>query len=323
MLTFTLSLPIGCSDGLKLATQYYPAVSASQEAERRILCLHGWLDNSRSFHKLAPHLQQADASSTELVALDFPGHGLSAHKSPDGGAPQTMAELVFYVAELVSKLKWDSFSLVGHSMGAAISLMYAASFPDQVQKLVLLEGAGPLYRNPNDFSKHLRAAIERRQIGNAQLFPEYRSGDSNRTKKGPRIYPHLEAAVETRIKTATLSPGEQYLSKEAAYEMVKRATIQVEGGGVQFCHDPRLQWPTLVYTTQQQVEAVMREVQCPTCLLLAKEGWPYEEERLERALKCLQPTVFETLEGSHHFHADPDYAEEVAQRVHRFLEETK
>ncbi|MFY0450190.1 alpha/beta hydrolase, partial [Xanthomonas codiaei] len=42
---------------------------------RRILALHGWLDNAASFVPLSAHLQAPDL---DLVLLDLPGHGHSA-----------------------------------------------------------------------------------------------------------------------------------------------------------------------------------------------------------------------------------------------------
>ena len=67
---------------------------------KKILCLHGWLDNAASFNRLAPLLLDSSSPLTdeqlqqpmEILALDFPGHGLSGHKSVDG-PPQLLAEV--------------------------------------------------------------------------------------------------------------------------------------------------------------------------------------------------------------------------------------
>lgn len=291
-----------CSDGLTLAAQCYPPKG---EARHKVLLLHGWLDNCRTFWKLAPHLEHDD-----VVALDLPGHGQSGHKSKDT-PPLVLAEQAYYVADVLQQLEWKSdVTLIGHSMGAAVSLMYSASFPEQIERLVLLEGAGPLARNSKDVPQHLRSHIEKRLKGNKSLY--------NDNGKGPRLYPSLEKAAETRQATAKLTPGNQYLSIEAARELVGRATSPQEDSFT-FQHDVRLQWPSLLYMTPTQVEVLQESVQCPICLLLAEDGWPFDADRLDSTKQRLQPTKFEILPGSHHFHADPDTADAVAQHVKDFL----
>lgn len=255
-----------------------------------------------------------DETLTEVIALDLPGHGLSSHKSPDG-PPMMLGEAAFYVHEAVTKLEWDHFALIGHSMGSAVGLLYAAAFPERVDRLVLLEGAGPLARKGRDVAKHTRAHIERRQLGNGQMY-----GDM---KKEPRIYPSLDLAVQTRCKTAGNFPGKQWLSTQAAQEMVLRAVTFTEGGGVQFRHDPRLQWPSLQYYTWEHVEAMYEDLQAPTCVLLAEHGWPLEKDKLERSKQLIQPNVFQVLPGSHHFHADPETANAVIVHVKQFLKDYK
>lgn len=116
----------------------------SERNTRKILCLHGWLDNAASFNRFAPSLIESLSSMnepqqpnshikvTELVALDFPGHGLSGHKSADG-PPQLLAEYAYYVAECVEALKWgsagssgdqatDKITVIGHSMGGKFQM---------------------------------------------------------------------------------------------------------------------------------------------------------------------------------------------------------
>ena len=104
--------------------------------------------------------------NVELVALDFPGHGMSSHKSRDG-PPMLLSELTYYVAEAMQQLEWTKqhqdgdnngckFSLIGHSMGAAVGCLYSAAFPEHVDQLVLVEGGGPLARRAEDISQHVR-----------------------------------------------------------------------------------------------------------------------------------------------------------------------
>jgi len=52
------------------------ALSFGNPMETPVLALHGWLDNAASFIPLAQHLNE-----TNLIALDFPGHGKSEHRT--------------------------------------------------------------------------------------------------------------------------------------------------------------------------------------------------------------------------------------------------
>jgi pimeloyl-ACP methyl ester carboxylesterase len=193
-------------------------------------------------------------------------------------------------------------------MGAAISCVMAAAFPERIEKLVLLDGAGPLDRPAASISKHIRNHIERRQAGNIKLAMEKR-----------QQYPSIETAVRIRRKTAANFPGNQYISVEAAREMVLRGSEITEDGMVRFRHDPRLRWPSAHYFTQEQTEALYEDIQCPTCVLTAEDGWPMDDEKKERLIKLLKPQLTKRLPGSHHFHADPNTAPAVIEEIINFL----
>jgi pimeloyl-ACP methyl ester carboxylesterase len=308
-------LTLQCADGLQLAAQRWKSsntTTTSSLKTRNILMLHGWMDNSQSFALLAPRLLETTKQQVDIVALDFPGHGHSAHKSVQS-PPLVIADTVFYVAEALRELNWHEtpFTLIGHSMGAGVSCLYSAAFPDHIEKLVLLEGAAPMARNTADISKHIRHHVERRSAG-------------TRNPKVPRVYPSLEVAVKTRCQTARNFPGNQWLSEKAAERMVKRGTNVVDdgngGSGLTFRHDPRLQWPAIQYMTADQNEAIYKAITSPTALLLAKDGWPFDELSNQKTIDLLGPQVFKTLEGSHHFHADPETSDLVADQVIEFLE---
>jgi pimeloyl-ACP methyl ester carboxylesterase len=77
-----------------------------------------------------------------VVALDLPGFGRSP--VPDGPlSPPRYARLL---ALLHQRLSLGRVRLVGHSMGAAVALYYAAAYPDHVEQAVLADVAGVLQR---------------------------------------------------------------------------------------------------------------------------------------------------------------------------------
>lgn len=67
----TLSITLSC--GKRMAYQKWGDTSSTKG---RILCTHGWLDNSNSFSYLGPILA---AKGYEIIAIDWLGHGHSDH----------------------------------------------------------------------------------------------------------------------------------------------------------------------------------------------------------------------------------------------------
>jgi hypothetical protein len=205
-----------------------------------------------------------------------------------------------------------------------------------IQLILILEGMQNVYVKYNNLTRNPHEHHTPSRSHGPQPWRHCQAHSSARTapptghdQKPPRIfYPSLQRAVKARMQTATNFPGQQYLSETAATEMVLRSS-KFSGASsnsnstscpLQFIHDPRLQWPSAKYFTDEQVEAVYRDNQCTTALLLSVDGWPFDNVKHERTLDILQPTVFRTLPGSHHFHADPDTADAVVAEVAAFLQ---
>lgn len=310
-----------CTDGMTLSGQEWKSGSLGI----RILSWHGFLDNCRSFSALAPLLLESGKGKyqrqgqgqderqrqrvCQLVALDFPGHGQSSHKSLDHPPYSNINDIVYYIAQAVQVLKWqDGFVLMGHSMGAMASILYAGAFPEQIQQLILLDGFGPDFEKPSHVVDRLRQHVQRRYSGNTTL-----------AVKRKRIYATLDDAIRMRQQTAVKSPGNQWLSYTAAKEMVVWALEPIQGGGWTFRHDPRLYWPALqTHTLEQAFDywRVLRERQVPILWLRAECGWPFSKKWLDRAENYLGLLLtVRTLPGSHHFHADPETVIQVANTI--------
>lgn len=103
-----------------------------------ILCSHGITANHISFQTLADNM----ASEFQLVAPDHRGRGRSCDISGPWGMKAHAADVV----ALLDALALERVDLmVGHSMGAFISVVTQAEYPQRVGALLLVDGGLPLF----------------------------------------------------------------------------------------------------------------------------------------------------------------------------------
>lgn len=74
-----------------------------------------------------------------LISVDLPGHGLTGAWPRDEYTIEAYAD---FIEVLVDTLRLDRFVLVGHSLGGAVAWTFAATRPDRVSQLVLVDSAG-------------------------------------------------------------------------------------------------------------------------------------------------------------------------------------
>jgi pimeloyl-ACP methyl ester carboxylesterase len=97
-----------------------------------IVLVHGLSSNSRIWDDVARRL----AARYHIVAFDQRGHGLS-DRSTDG---YTFDRVVGDLEGVIEQLDLDRPTLVGHSWGGNVVLEFAASHPERVHGLVLVDG---------------------------------------------------------------------------------------------------------------------------------------------------------------------------------------
>ena len=112
-----------------------------------IVLLHGYAETSRMWRPLIPRL----AATHTVIAPDLPGIGGSAIPS-DG---LDMAHAAARIHALVKGLGVNKAAVVGHDIGLMVAYAYSAQFPDDVDRLVLMdaflpgvEGWEAIYNNP-------------------------------------------------------------------------------------------------------------------------------------------------------------------------------
>ncbi len=96
-----------------------------------LVLLHGWPQTWYAWKEVIPAL----AEHYTVIAPDLRGSGYS-DKPATGYDKKTLAD---DVRQLVQQLGFEKISLVGHDIGGMVAFSYAAEYPEEVRKLVLME----------------------------------------------------------------------------------------------------------------------------------------------------------------------------------------
>jgi pimeloyl-ACP methyl ester carboxylesterase len=98
-----------------------------------VLYLHGLGCSKNDF------LDACDKNSLyahSLIAFDFPGHGGSNYPN----RPLNIDDLVEITHLVVVKLDLHGITLIGHSMGGLVGLLYAEKYPKNIKAFINVEG---------------------------------------------------------------------------------------------------------------------------------------------------------------------------------------
>lgn len=256
----------------------------------RLLCAHGWLDNAATFLEVAPQLHGCD-----VVALDLPGHGHSAHRG--AGTLQHFIEYIADVNAALDALGWESAVLLGHSLGAGVMACSAGVFVDRVKALVLIEGIAPQPAPAEKILESLKAAAEAGMRG---------AGES-------AGYPDFTAAIQARRK------GFWPMSDAASQKILERALTADATGTLRWHTDPRLRQPSAVRLAEGQVQAMLHAVRAPALLVGATQGLFATHAAHAARMADIPHLEYVVLAGSHHLHLEAETAVSVADAINAFL----
>ncbi len=258
-----------------------------------VLALHGWLDNAASFWHLAPLLAEHDMV---ITAIDFPGHGHSDHRAP--GHNYGFIDYVMDVQAVLAQMD-QPVTLLCHSMGAAIAVMYAAAYPEHVKQLVLIENLGPVppYQ-PGKAASSLREALK--------LWGKH-------SLEHKRFYPNVELAIKARQEA---TPIEANIIRP----MVERGLCQTTQG-YHWRTDKRLRLRSFFRMAEEQILEFLAATQVPAQLIIAEpKTYALQYPMVEDRLAALNPTQFDQLPGDHHLHMGQ--AKPVAEAILAFINKT-
>ncbi|MGD8961337.1 MAG: alpha/beta hydrolase [Desulfobacterales bacterium] len=238
----------------------------------QVLCVHGLTANCRCWDVIASSL----APENTILAIDLRGRGLSDKPS----AGYSMRHHIQDIFGVLDDLKQEKIVLMGHSLGAFISLAFAAHYPERTEKIILMDGGGQLTQ---DQWEKITVAIKPSLDRLGQVFPSF------------------DAYVALMKQAPFLQPWSQAIESYFQYE-----SEAVEGGVRSRINPVNIQEE--IKNIQQEVPSeYYPKVTCPVLILratngiLSRDDLVLPESAVEKMVSEIPNAHHLNIEGTNHF----------------------
>jgi pimeloyl-ACP methyl ester carboxylesterase len=236
-------------------TRLHYADWGNQDAPPLILQLGG-RDHCRSWDWLAEELR----NDWHVICPDLRGHGDSEWTNT-GYYPMTA--YVYDFAQLIHQLELAPVTIVAHSLGGNIATRYTGMYPDNVRRLVTIEGLGP---SPKVQAKVAETPWYKRT---AQWIETKRDSSA----RLPKRYDSFEDALNR------MHEANSYLSRDQAEHLTRHGAIRNEDGTFSWKFDPHLHaWPP-DDLAHGQIEELWTRISCPTLMVYGNDSWASNPEK--------------------------------------------
>ena len=239
---------------------------------KQILCIHGITANSRFWDCLASAL----APHHRVIAMDLRGRGLS-------DKPPTGYSIEYHCKDILALMNDRGLErpvLMGHSLGAFISLVFSAKYPQRVDRLILVDGGGKLTKTQmNKVFTGIKPSLDR--LG--------------------KTFPSFEDYISQMKQAPYLQPWNSYMETYFHYEVEK-----VKGGLRSRVH------PNHIEEEAKNLRKVdsrqfYKKVTSPTLILratkglLAKDDLVLPKDVAERMVREIPNAKKVDLKGTNHY----------------------
>jgi len=208
-----------------------------------ILCVHGLTANCRCWDLLASSLSPRH----KVLAMDLRGRGLS-DSPPSGYSVENHCKDIL---ALMDDQGLERPVLMGHSLGAFISLVFAAKHPQRVDRLILVDGGG--------------------KLSEAQMTKVFAGIKPSLDRLG-KVFPDFESYVALLKQAPFLQPWNSFFETYFRYEVE-----DVEGGVRSRVHPKHIEEET-VNLRKVDSRQFYNRVVAPTLILRATKGMLAEDD---------------------------------------------
>jgi pimeloyl-ACP methyl ester carboxylesterase len=212
-----------------------------------LLLVHGNRDHCHNWDWVAQELRD----QYHIVAPDFRGHGDSEWVI---GSTYSHSEYVYDLAQLIHQQHLAPLKIMAHSLGGGVALKYAGIYPENVEKMVVIEGTG----GPPSMYQSQPAHVRMRE------FIESTRKLSGRISKR---YASLEDAYER------MHDANSHLHIDQARHLTVHGSNQNEDGTYSWKFDNYTHIMAPYDMTMEQTWELWGRIECPVLLVSGSESW--------------------------------------------------
>ncbi|MBM4351556.1 MAG: alpha/beta hydrolase [Deltaproteobacteria bacterium] len=239
---------------------------------RPILCIHGLTANSRFWDCMASAL----SPQHRVIAMDIRGRGLS-------DKPNTGYSIERHCRDILALMDDQGLEravLMGHSLGAFISLVFAAKHPQKVSRLILVDGGG--------------------KLSETQMSKVFAGIKPSLDRLG-KTFPSFKDYVSQMKQAPYLQPWNSYMETYFHYEVEK-----VKGGLRSRVHPKHIE-EEAKNLGKVDSRQFYKKVTSPTLILratkglLAKDDLVLPKDVVERMVRGIPNAKKVDLKGTNHY----------------------
>ncbi len=254
-----------------------------------LLLIHGNRDHCHNWDWVAQELRD----QYHIIAPDLRGHGDSQWAT---GSTYASLEFVYDIAQLVHQTKLAPMKVIAHSLGGGVALKYAGIYPENVSKLLVIEGLGGPWWNRTDKRPHER-------------LRDWIDSTRKMSGRAPRKYDSLEIAYER------MHEANPHLSQEQARHLTVHGSNQNEDGTYSWTFDNYTHAMTPYDMPYSHTTELWKNIACPVLLLSGSESWARRAVEVGNPLQHFRNARHEVIDNAGHWvHHD---------QLARFLELTQ
>ena len=239
-----------------------------------LLLVHGNRDHCHNWDWVAQELRD----DYHIIAPDFRGHGDSEWVK---GSSYSHSEYIYDLAQLIHRQNLAPLHIIAHSLGGSVALRYAGIYPENIKKMIVIEGSGgpPSMYQEQPVHTRMREWIESTRKMSGRL---------------PKRYETVDDAFNR------MHEANSHLRADQAKHLTVHGSNQNEDGSYSWKFDNYTHVMAPYDMTMKQTRELWQRIEAPVLLISGSESW-FAQRKSEDVTKLFQNARHEMVQDAGHW----------------------